>query len=70
MDKKPGIVNPDDYSLWQRSKAVLGFPPRIDGDLYLGYCSIHKIYYLDYIHTNGSIRCPTCDAKWLAEHLD
>jgi len=40
----------------------------ISNNLFLGYCKIHKSYYLDHKHTNGEIRCPICDERWLIEH--
>ena len=40
----------------------------IDTNLFLSYCRFHKKYYLDHSHTNGEIRCPTCDENWLIEH--
>ena len=43
-------------------------PVMLGNNLFLGYCRTHKEYYADHKHTNGEIRCPMCDEKWLIEH--
>ncbi len=34
---------------------------------FLSYCSKHRKYYVDIMHTNGEIRCPQCDSVWIRE---
>ena len=40
----------------------------INNKIFLGYCNVHKTYYLDRNHTHGTIRCPLCDKEWLTEN--
>lgn len=62
----PRLVNGKDFSIVQRIMAKQGMA-NVGNQLFLGYCNIHKKYYLDQKHTNDAIRCPVCDAKWLYE---
>lgn len=60
----PRIVDSSELGWVEKLRARLGFYKRF-GNLYLGYCGTHKIYFLDLEHTNGGIKCPTCDKAWL-----
>ncbi len=61
----PKFVTTSALTISQRVRArVLGMA-HIKGQLFLGYCGEHKKYFIDLIHTNSTIRCPTCDANWL-----
>jgi hypothetical protein len=63
----PKKVNAQHYSLLTRIRARLGRVKLID-DRFLSYCKNHDTYYVDNEHTNGSIRCPSCDQDWLIRH--
>ena len=63
----PRLVTGSDFGVLKQLIARID-RSKIDDNLFLGYCKLHKKYYVDYIHTNGEIRCPICDKKWLIEH--
>ena len=63
----PKKVNGQDYSLVTRIRARLGRVKLIDSR-FLSYCRNHDTYYVDNEHTNGDIRCPSCDQVWLIKH--
>jgi hypothetical protein len=63
----PRMAKKGEFGIFQRLKARLN-PTAIGHHLFLGYCTHHKQYYLDYQHTNGNIRCPRCDRAWLIDH--
>jgi DNA-directed RNA polymerase subunit RPC12/RpoP len=65
----PQIVNSNEFGFLAKLKARLGLWEKF-GNLFLGYCKRHKTYFLDYEHTNGDIRCPICDKKWLLKHRE
>ena len=63
----PVIVNSGKFGILKRIRARIN-RANVGINLFLGYCKIHKNYYLDHKHTNEEIRCPICDEKWLIEH--
>lgn len=63
------ILKEKNIGLCSRLKAHIGIPTQ-KGNKFLGYCSIHKSYFLDVKHTNGEIRCPLCDKIWLDEYVN
>ena len=63
----PRLVNCGQFGILKRLKARID-KVNVGNNLFLGYCKIHKSYYLDHNHTNGEIRCPICDEEWLIEH--
>ena len=63
------IVERKSVDVYTRLRAQIGIPKQI-GNMFLGYCSIHKSYFLDVKHTNGEIRCPVCDKNWLKKYLN
>lgn len=67
QEKYPIPANKDQFGTIQLLKARVS-RANVGNNLFLGYCNIHKLYYLDHNHTNLEIRCPVCDEKWLTEH--
>lgn len=65
--KYPKLVDASAFRIFKRLTARLGIA-HIRNKLFLGYCSIHKKYFLDLKHMNDTIRCPICDAQWLREY--
>lgn len=65
--KYPQLVDGKRYGAGAKLKARIS-EANVGNNLFLGYCTQHKKYYLDHKHTNGEIRCPTCDSQWLAKH--
>ena len=66
--KFPQRVSSRQFGILKRLKARIDIA-NVSKNLFLGYCKFHKTYYLDNKHTNGEIRCPTCDEKWLIKHI-
>ena len=64
QSKYPKLVPGKEFGIYKRLMARSGMTD-VGNRLFLGRCSIHKKYYLDRKHTNGDIRCPLCDSKWL-----
>lgn len=67
-DEYPQLVKDKIFTPTQRLKARIYTQINVGDDLFLGYCKQHKSYYLDHQHTDGTIRCPICDKKWLMKH--
>ena len=65
--KYPCFVRPEEFGLSKRIQARMS---RCDlgHNRYLGYCHLHKKYFVDHLHTNWEIRCPLCEENWLAKH--
>jgi hypothetical protein len=65
--RKPRMIDVDKYGVFSRIIARL-YMKNVGNGLFLGFCKIHKKYFVDYKHLKGDIRCPICDEKWLMEH--
>ena len=65
--KFPILIDGKQFGILKRLKGRID-RANIGNNLFLGYCKIHKSYYLDHNHTNGEIRCPICDEEWLRKH--
>ena len=61
------LVSHEQFGILKRLKARID-RASIDNNHFLGYCGIHKTYYVDHNHTNEVIRCPVCDEEWLIKH--
>ena len=59
----PRQVSSEQFGILKKLKARIDMA-NIDNNLFLGYCTLHQTYYVDHKHTNGEIRCPTCEKKW------
>ena len=66
QDKYPRLASYEKFGLFPRIIARFG-QSQVKNGVFLGYCNIHKKYYLDRKHTGDVIRCPICDAQWLNE---
>ena len=62
----PQLVDRNEFGFFQKLTARMDMT-NLGNSVFLGYCKIHKQYYVDHKHTNGEIRCPICDEKWLHE---
>lgn len=65
-EKYPALVDGKDFSFSKRLIARSSMTP-VGKQVFLGRCKVHKKYYLDRKHTNGEIRCPICESKWLRQ---
>ena len=63
----PLLVQKEAYKISKRIVARLNGQTPVSNNTFLGYCSVHKQYYLDHKHTNDVIRCPICDHEWLSK---
>ena len=61
------LVEEKDLGVFSRLRAKLGIHKKI-GNMFLGHCSSHNVYFIDLEHTNGVIRCPLCDEAWLKKY--
>ncbi|MCJ7635017.1 hypothetical protein MUP77_21830 [Candidatus Bathyarchaeota archaeon] len=66
--KVPCLVGGEQVGLRKRLRARLS-RVKLWKNVFLGYCPIHQRYYVDYQHTDGSIRCPLCDQTWIAQKV-
>ena len=64
QDKYPKLVTYEKLGILPKLFAKFG-QSKVSEDVFLGYCFIHKKYFLDHQHTDGKIRCPICDSEWL-----
>lgn len=65
LSEYPMPVKSEAFGISVRIRARCFGMAHVDGQVFLGFCTTHKKYYLDIIHTNEDIRCPICDKKWL-----
>lgn len=64
------IEQKTDFELcWQQKFLARLGPIPYSKNKWIGFCSMHKIYYLDLLHTGNKIRCPECDKTWLKKFL-
>ena len=68
QEKYPRLVEDRLFTPTKKLKARIYTQINVGDGLYLGHCKQHKRYYLDHQHTDGTIRCPICDKKWLTKH--
>jgi hypothetical protein len=62
----PRVMRNDEVGIFQRLFARIN-TKYIGNNLFLGYCKRHRQYYVDYKHTDGNIRCLSCNEEWLIE---
>lgn len=55
------VVDGSKMPLLKKLQARLCGQCRLVTNLYLGYCQVHQIYFVDFLHSNDVIRCPICD---------
>lgn len=63
----PRLASSNAFGIAKKIMAKYVGMAHVNGQVFLGYCTIHREYYLDLIHMNDVIRCPICDKKWLDE---
>lgn len=63
----PHLVSAERFGILKQLMARID-RAKIDDNLFLGYCKIHKKYFVDHNHTKEEIRCPICDVEWLIKH--
>ena len=57
-------------SAWKRLVARIIGTAALGNGKYLGYCSTHNKYYIDHLHTNGTIYCPDGTKEFLKERMN
>jgi hypothetical protein len=52
-------------TLFQRVMARINGMAALGTRRFLGYCTFHHRYFVDWLHSKQEIRCPVCDREWL-----